>query len=540
LKDSSKAVGSFLDELWRRNPVEASFAGIHDYDHEIGDFSKSAIEDEVGWLRSQLAGFEQTDLSGLSLRDAQDARLMMSMIRGKLLRMEDLRVLQSSPILYPELCMSGCFILCAREYAPLEERLLSVTRRLSLVPRLLEQARRNLSAPPPVWLSLAVATTQGAIGFIRDELASLFSEVPSLENDYEKSSRAALSALGSYARFLGEEVVPGPESSYATGKDAFEFLLREEHMLDRDSQSLLAFGEEWVDRTEQELEKLALDIGSSDDWRKLVLEGKKNHPGPDELVAYYREKIDRAKRFVIDRNLVSLHPNERLDVIPTPRFERVFLPYAAYMPAAPFEEEQKGLYFVTTVDEDAAPATREEQLRGHNTYKAAVTALHEAYPGHHLQMTLSNSHPSRVRRLFSSNLFIEGWALYCEEMMYEEGFYPDPMTRLFQVKDTLWRACRVVLDVKLHLGLVSFDQATQFLVERAGLEKLNALREVGRYTLSPTQPMSYLVGREEILALRERVKKRKPRDFDLRRFHDRLLGQGSVPPALLSSDSFFP
>ncbi len=540
MKDCSRAIADFLDELWRRNPVEASFVGIHDYDHELGDYSVSAIEDETGWLRSQLAEFERLESSNLPLSLAQDARLMVSMIRSRLLRIEDLKVFQSNPVLYPELCTNGCFVLCAREYAPVEDRLLAVTRRLSLIPRILEQARRNLSTPPPVWLNLAAATTQGAIVFIRDELASLVSKVPSLEEDYERSSSMALSALDSYARFLREDMTPGPAGSYAAGKDAFERLLREEHLLDHDSGSLLAFGEEWVDRTEQELNRLALTIESSGDWREIVSRGKENHPAPGELIGYYRDKIDRARRFVVDRNLVTLPPSEHLDVIPTPDFERIFLPYAAYMPGAPFEEEQKGLFFVTTVDEGADGATREEQLKGHNTYKATVTALHEAYPGHHLQMTLSNLHPSKARRLCSSNLFIEGWALYCEEMMHEEGFYTDPLTRLFQVKDTLWRACRVVLDVKIHLGLVSFGEAAQFLVDRAGLEKLNAEREVGRYTLSPTQPMSYLVGREEILALRERVKTLGAGDFDLKRFHDRLLGHGSVPPALLSCDSFFP
>jgi len=135
---------------------------------------------------------------------------------------------------------------------------------------------------------------------------------------------------------------------------------------------------------------------------------------------------------------------------------------------------------------------------------------------------------------------VEGWALYCEEMMYEQGFYEDAITRLFQLKDTLWRACRVVLDVKLHLNLISFDEACNFLSERARLEKVNAQKEVNRYTLSPTQPMSYLVGREEIRRLRESVKAMKPGVFNLKRFHDWLLSHGSVPVGLISAHSFFP
>ncbi|MBV8365479.1 MAG: DUF885 domain-containing protein, partial [Candidatus Eremiobacteraeota bacterium] len=186
--------------------------------------------------------------------------------------------------------------------------------------------------------------------------------------------------------------------------------------------------------------------------------------------------------------------------------------------------------------DSSAPAPEQrEQMVGHNLYGMLLTNVHEGYPGHHLQLVVANKAPSLVRRLHDSTVFAEGWALYCEQLVLDEGFDEDPRTRLFQLKDQLWRACRVVIDVELHTGDMTFDQAVAMLVDVAKLEHVNAVGEVRRYTLYPTQPMSYLVGKQQIMDLREREKQRLGSAFSLREFHDRLLSQGTIPVALVES-----
>jgi len=211
---------------------------------------------------------------------------------------------------------------------------------------------------------------------------------------------------------------------------------------------------------------------------------------------------------------------EELDVILTPEFERPTIPYAAYMPPAPFEKQQKGFFFVT-------PAEKEEQLRGHSIYKIPVTALHEGYPGHHLQLVLANRLDSKVRKLMGTSVFIEGWALYCEEMMYDLGYYSDPRVRLMQLKDQIWRACRVIIDVSLHTKRMTYGEAIDFLVKEAKLEHVNATAEVKRYTRTPTQPMSYAIGKKQIMSLKDEY------IGELRQFHNKLLSFGSIPVALV-------
>ncbi|HID94186.1 MAG TPA: DUF885 domain-containing protein, partial [bacterium (Candidatus Stahlbacteria)] len=218
--------------------------------------------------------------------------------------------------------------------------------------------------------------------------------------------------------------------------------------------------------------------------------------------------------------LVTIPTDEELDVIPTPEFERPIIPYAAYMPPAPFEEQQKGFFYVT-------PSDKKEQLRGHSIYKIPVTALHEGYPGHHLQFLHANRVDSKVRKLFGTSVFIEGWALYCEEMMYDLGYYRDPRVRLMQLKDRIWRACRVIIDVNLHTKRMTYGEAIDFLVKEAKLERPNAIAEVKRYTRSPTQPMSYAIGKKQIMSLKDEYKD------GLKEFHDKLLSFGSIPVALI-------
>jgi uncharacterized protein (DUF885 family) len=241
--------------------------------------------------------------------------------------------------------------------------------------------------------------------------------------------------------------------------------------------------------------------------------------------------MDRARDFVNKKDLVTIPDGEKLTVTETPAYVRSVIPYAAYLPPAPFESRQEGFFFVTPIDKSAPTDKRHDQLEGHSG--VAVTAVHEAYPGHHVQLLHANKATSKVRKVFGTSTFCEGWALYCEDLMHEEGFYSDPKLRLLQQKDLLWRAWRVVIDVKLHLQQMSTEEAVDTLVDQAFLERGNAEAEVKRYTLTPTQPMSYLIGKREIRAIRDEYKQQKGERFKLKEFHDKLLSFGTVPLSLV-------
>jgi uncharacterized protein (DUF885 family) len=238
----------------------------------------------------------------------------------------------------------------------------------------------------------------------------------------------------------------------------------------------------------------------------------------------------------VEKRLTPFPPGETLDVVRTPAFDRSRTPYAAYLMPGPFDAVQRGLFYVTCVEPgDSAEARRATRL-GHNLHSIPIITAHEAYPGHHLQLCWANRAKTRLRKLADSPVLAEGWGLYCEEMMYEQGFFTDPRSRLFQLKDATWRAARVVLDCRLHTGEIEFDGAVEFLVQEAGIEPPNAEGEVRRYTTSPTQPMSYAVGKQALLDLRSEVQALKKDGFDLHDFHGTVLQAGTMPVGLVREE----
>ncbi|HEX6061495.1 MAG TPA: DUF885 family protein [Candidatus Limnocylindria bacterium] len=208
-------------------------------------------------------------------------------------------------------------------------------------------------------------------------------------------------------------------------------------------------------------------------------------------------------------------------------------PVDAVAPVRIAERARRGRFWVTLPAEGEPDAVKEERLEGHPRKGIAVIACHEGYPGHHLQLATAADHPSLARKAIRSNVFIEGWGLYVEELMTELGFLDDPETRLLRLKDLLWRAARVSVDIGLSTGALGFEQAVNFMMEGPKLERPNAVGECRRYTLNPLQPSSYALGRAAILELRRRA---QTKGLGMRAFHDALLGCGSIPPPLAAAE----
>jgi len=199
------------------------------------------------------------------------------------------------------------------------------------------------------------------------------------------------------------------------------------------------------------------------------------------------------------------------------------------MPSAPFDPIQHGVYMVTPVDKSS------EELKKHCYPKTWITAVHEGYPGHHLHNSCAASNPSVARKFQWSIETVEGWALYCEEMMMENGFHDEPDTRFSQNQDLIWRACRVIIDVDLHRGKMTFDQAVDMLVKEAGLDKASATAEIKRYTYTPAYPLSYLLGKHMLKELKAKSKKSWGSKYSDKRFHDTFLYAGLIPMDLIRS-----
>ena len=305
-------------------------------------------------------------------------------------------------------------------------------------------------------------------------------------------------------------------------------------MVDYDADRLLEIGWEQFKLTQELMASVAKEIDPSKSVEEILEEAKNDHPTAEGLLAAYEEAMAGAKQYVIDHDIVTIPEGESLKIIETPVYLRPLIPYAAYMQPGIFEEQQDGVFIVTPVDPNAPAEQQEQKLKGHFNVKLPVVALHEAYPGHHLQLVWANRTETIPRQMgsFLATLFIEGWAFYCEELMEELGWIAKPIQRLGRLHDQLWRAARIILDVSLHTRGMTVEEAINFMVEKVQLEPTNAAAEVRRYTQTPTQPQSYLMGKLEILDLVEDFKKANP-EASLREVHDRMLAQGSLPPRLM-------
>lgn len=518
-----------IDDILAHEPIEATWAGIHDYDANYPDVSKDGFIQHQSQAQAHLATLRRWDPNTLPPAEQIDWHMLVSKFEVQLRELRELEAYKHNPSLYATLTVDGIYSLLARDYAPLAQRLPALESRLQKIPAIFAAARANLERSPAIWREIAIEESDGASDFLRGTVGPIAAK----HNALSSSLDAAITATDNYGRFLREEFRNANGMPFAIGRPLFDFKLQREHLLNFNADTLLDFGEQAVQRTLEQLGAVARDIDPNKSWGEIVEESRSDLPPEQSLLEEYREGVDRAKRFIEERRLVSIPAGETLRVVETPQFLRPTVPYAAYMPAGGFEPRQQGLYYVTPVNQRLSEEERKQQLSGHNRFGMLLTNVHEGYPGHHLQLVHASAVTSPVRKLLWNTVFCEGWALYCEQMVLDEGFVTDPRHRIFQLKDQLWRACRVVIDVKLQTAGMTFDEAVDMLVNVGHLERPNAIGEVRRYTQSATQPMSYLMGKHQILQLRERERHRLRSSFDIRAFHDRLLSYGTIPVALI-------
>ena len=539
-REFSKLVNEILEFCWKDSPVMATFSGIHKYDDKLDKTDSESRRRHLKKAKKYLKKLDRfSSKPGIRARrtklsedEEMDWKILRDSLRVEIVEEEKLRWFKRHAWLYPYIALMSCYILILRDFAPLSQRMRSVLGRLKQVPRLMKEGEENLRRGrdiPKIWTQVAIETTAGGKEFFKQMIPLFAEKVPGLKKQLLAANQKALSAFDDYGDFLKKRLLPRSKGRFAIGEKFYNFLLSVHHQLPYTADELLPIGNRIIKQTQAEMRSLAKKINPKKSWTKIVDDLKKKHPGKDNLLKFYKKEMARARDFVKKKDLVTIPKGESLSIVETPIFQRNTIPYGAYMEPAPFEKKQEGFFWVTPVNEKLPAEQQEEQLQGHNSYVAVITALHEAYPGHHLQLVHCNKIKSKVRREFATSLFAEGWALYCEELMYEKGFYTKPETRLLQLKDQLWRACRVVIDVSLHTNRMSFNKAVDMLVNVAKLEKTNAIAEVKRYTYTPTQPMTYIMGKMEILKLRDDFKKAKGKGFNLKKFHDQLLSYGTIP-----------
>ena len=524
----------FLAEEYEAAPVLASGLGLTEFDARLDDLSADAFERRLGRSAAWQARFRAVPDAGLTPDERIDRDFLVSVLTGRTI-MGDWVAWRRQPELYVGPGLGGVFGLFLHRLRPEAELVRDAAARLRAIPEALGHGRRNLvpALVPPVFVDRALGQARAGARYVRDLLPDEVRD-PALRPTLAEAGAVAGRALDDFAEFL-RGLRDRAAGGFAIGEARYGRLLREKELLPLDAGSLRERGRAEYDRLADELRALARRVGGSDDWPAVLRTLNQDHPpSPDAMRRTYADWTERARGFLRARRLVTLPEGEECRVVPSPPFQRPVLAVASYSSPPAFSPSRLGHFFVPFPPDDAPPEDVRQRLENNSHASIPTTAVHEAYPGHHWHFVTAKAHPSPVRRTFRTPYFSEGWALYAEQMMREQGFFEDPRHELFQVEALLFRAARIVVDTSLHAGEMTLEDARRFMEERANLTAPTARAEVARYAAWPTQASAYLVGCLEILAIRERYLARAPATgvAALRDFHDRLAGSGGLPPTL--------
>ncbi len=525
--DLDGLIQDWMDEEMAAAPVRATSLGVDGHDHELGHFGADFFEAEIARADGWRARLEKVGDDGLSTSQIIDRDLVLSGLRGRLV-MDDWQAWRRDPSLYLDPCLSGVFMLFLQDQHPLAELVDSACARLAQVPSALEAAAGQLDPGllAPVIRDRAVGQCEAAIRYYRELLPADIPDPAGRQRVAEAGRVAADAFEGLAAHLAGLE----PKGGYAIGEERYSALLRQRELLDYGTDGLHQRGRAAWSDLDGRMTEVAARLGSKS-WRQALEAINDRHPAtPEEMLEGYRSVTERCRRFLIDRDLVTMPEGETCSVVPSPPFQRPLLAVASYSAPPTFKPSRAGHFFVPYPPGGTSPEQIQQRMATNSYATMATIAAHEAYPGHHWHLVWSQDHASPVRSMVRTPYFSEGWALFAEHIMNEAGFFADDAEVLCHLEARLFRAARIVVDTSLHAGDMTMEQAVEHMRSHTGLSEATARAEVGRYCAWPTQAASYLTGAIELERIRGSYLAQGR--GTARSFNDAVAATGSLPLGL--------
>lgn len=525
---------------WR--PQTGTGLGLHQYDGQVTDFSQASIETELTRMKNFEQRLASLDTKALSRPAYFDYRLLLAAIRRERFSFEDMQVYSRNPMTYAGALDVNIYI--KRDFAPLPERVLSLTKVLEQAPAIFAAARANLASTlPRPFVETAIQQANGSADFLGTDLPAAIKEIPSgdLRTRFEAAEQHAIAELKSFARYLTEQKLPQSDSAFALGRDRYVKLLSTGEMLDVSPERILEIGMKELRRQQESFAQAARIIDPTKTPTQVFAKIQQEHPTEANLIPETARGLEAIRQFVVDHRLIALPSAVRAQVEPTPQYARA-TSFASMDTPGPFETKAtEAYYYVTPPETDWTSKQKQEWLTAFNYYDIAVTSIHEAYPGHYVQFLCLNASPAtRLEKIFAGYAFTEGWAHYCEQMMLDEGFptragsekVSEAKYRLAQADEALLRLCRLCVSIKMHCQGMSLDDATRFFEQNCYYQPEPAREEAVRGTFDP-EYLYYTVGKLEIMKLRDDYRRQQGTSFSLEQFHNQLLRHGGPPIRLL-------
>ena len=533
---TSEPLSHFIDEylefLYENAPTAASGDGMHAHDDRLEDLSRAAVDAQGRELGGFARRLDRITTRSLTAEEQLERRMLADHIRGRLFELEEVRPWERDPRYYADLLSTSLAGQTLFEHAPVEERARRVVSKLRQAPRFLEAAAANVEDPPGIFIKTGAEMFDGVVTFIERDLPRAFRRLEDLHllGDLADAATEATEAIGRYTGYLRGTQAPRSRATFRLGQERFNGRLRHREGIGLGAAELLAIAERELVRQQSRFCEVAARIDPraepADVWSQI----KARHPEPGTLVQTVHDQLTDLVSFIERNALVSVPDDRSIVVASTPGFLR--WTQAGVWPPGPFEPKTlSSYYYVTDVDPSWPVERREEHLRDLNFATLWSVSAHEAYPGHYLHFLHQRRIRSALRKsqLFAPVSFVEGWAHYAEHMVMDAGLARgDDAIELGQIIETLLRLARLVVGIRLHADDLSVEQGVRFFREEAYLEEGSARREAERGTFDPDYGL-YSVGRLMLVKLRDDLEAREGSAFSPKSFHDRLLGQGSVP-----------
>lgn len=530
-KNFEKLASEILDNFQKFYPVRASEKGIHKYDYLLTNYSRRSVKNEISKLKKFTTRLYKYNNSNLTAENKLSQKLLKSNVEIALQDLSKIKWHKKNPYLYINEAVNSVYFLLISDYAPLEERAQNILARMKTIPDLFVQAQNNLKDPPPVYIDLAREMIMTGIDFFKTVRTDLSKKVPELAYEIENAAERIEKSLLKYDKFL-TTITPGDESSYAIGKDDFDYKLEHEYFFNFDSDSLLKIGELLFQQADSAYKAYDTWLEINDPVDSVFVPESITKK---DILDYYNWEQNQVKQFLISEDILTI-PEDigQCKIVETPEVFRSLIGSIAYQMPGAFNSDQTGYFYVKPISEDMSSEDQANHYRRMHQRRFKGSVVHEAFPGHHLQLQIAGRNGNAVRKWQDNLAFIEGWALYSEEMMYQNGLYGNNKRPYLSVLGGVrFRAARIILDVKLHTGQMTRQEAIDWLVEIWGGYKDYATTEVNLCAMSPTYKMSYLMGKRDVLRLLDDYKKREGDSFSLKAFHDSLLAEGSIPLPLI-------
>jgi len=546
--EDAKLVAFFkaqLEDEFQRRPLEATRLGDHRFDDRLDDISPEARAANVARDRGALAELpKRVDYAKLS-RDAQiDFEIYEHHLKRSLWLAENTRPFEEDPRTYNDYITECIYLLLTQSTLPRERNVQNSIARMAHIPRVIETAKKTLENPPAVLVEVASRQIQGAIGFYSTGIFELAEEKPGA-GELSKAVGPVVEALKGYGKFLDEELLPRAKGEWRIGREKFSKKL--ELVLDAGmtADEVLQAAEAEAVRVENEMYVIARQLwsgrfpgetippddpgGRRETVRRVMAELSKEHGKPETLLEDARQTVDSIQAFIRAADILRLPEPDACRIIEMPEFQRGFS--VAYLNNAPPLDPRASSFYAISPPPSSWDARRvTSYLEEYNRHMLKILTIHEAYPGHYVQLEYSNRHPSLIRKVLSSGIFAEGWAVYTEQVMLDQGFGGgDPALRLHQLKFYLRAVINAILDNEMHCSGMSDEQALELLTKRGFQSEGEAVGKVLRAKQSSCQLSTYFVGRMAFHRLRQQIQRETGQDFGLGRYHEAVLAHGTLP-----------